>query len=128
MKNEIHRKLTSIILATIMVAGGVTFAIPGAIPEAAAQSTNANLYVSAENAMFSNVFTGLNVVEVVVRDPDRTIRSGSDIAAEPRVEVDGDLLRMVQGNDGSWYGYFAEKSILDIDTSRHRRHRCNRLR
>ena len=98
-----------------MVAGGVTFAIPGSIPEAAAQSSNPNLYVSAENTMFDNVFTGLNVVEVVVRDPDRTIRSGSDIAAEPRVTVDGDLLRMVHGSDGSWYGYFAEASINDID-------------
>ncbi len=97
-----------------MVAGGVTFAIPGAIPEAAAQSTNANLYVSAENSAFDNVITGLNVVEVVVRDPDRTVRSGSDIAAEPRVEVDGDQLRMVQGNDGSWYGYFAEANINDV--------------
>ena len=115
MKNETHRKLTSIILASIMVAGGVTFAVPGTIPEAAAQSSNPNLYVSAENSMFNNVFSGLNVVEVVVRDPDRTIRSGSDIAAEPRVEVDGDQLRMVQGNDGSWYGYFAEANINDID-------------
>ncbi len=106
--------VTSIILATIMVAGGVTFAIPGAIPEAAAQSSNANLYVSAENSAFDNVFTGLNVVEVVVRDPDRTIRSGSDIAAEPRVTVDGDWLRMVQGNDGSWYGYFAENASIHV--------------
>ena len=101
-----------------MVAGGVTFAVPGAVPEAAAQSSNPNLYVSAENSMFNNVFSGLNVVEVVVRDPDRTIRSGSDIAAEPRVEVDGDQLRMVQGNDGSWYGYFAENaSIVAIDNN-----------
>ena len=106
--------VTSIILATIMVAGGVTFAIPGAIPEAAAQSSNANLYVSAENADTNNAISGLNVVEVVVRDPDRTIRSGSDIAAEPRVTVDGDLLRMVQGNDGNWYGYFAEANINNV--------------
>ncbi len=97
-----------------MVAGGVTFAIPGAIPEAAAQSSNANLYVSAENADTNNAISGLNVVEVVVRDPDRTIRSGSDIAAEPRVTVDGDLLRMVHGNDGNWYGYFAEVNIDNV--------------
>ncbi len=51
---------------------------------------------------------------MVVRDPDRTIRSGSDIAAEPRVEVDGDQLRMVQGNDGSWYGYFAENNTRKV--------------
>ena len=114
MKNEIHRKLTSIILATIMVAGGVTFAIPGAIPEAAAQSSNANLYVSAENSAFDNVFSGLNIIEVVVRDSDRTIRSGPDIAAEPRVEVDGNQLRMVQGSDGNWYGYFAENNTRAV--------------
>ena len=107
--------VTSIILATIMVAGGVTFAIPGAIPEAAAQSSNANLYVSAENADTNNAISGLNVVEVVVRDPDRTIRSGDDLAAEPRVTVDGDQLRMVQANDGNWYGYFAENNILAVD-------------
>ena len=105
------------ILASIMVAGGVTFAIPGAMPEAAAQSSNANLYVSAENAMFDNVFTGLNVIEVVVRDPSINDRGGPDDtpSAEPRVEVDGDQLRMVQGSDGNWYGYFAEINIGEID-------------
>ncbi len=103
-----------------MVAGGVTFAIPGAIPEAAAQSSNDNnLYVSAENSAFDNVFSGLNVVEVVVRDSDINFRGDADDipSAEPRVEVDGDQLRMVQGNDGNWYGYFAHANIMDADTS-----------
>ena len=110
--------VTSIILATIMVAGGVTFAIPGAIPEAAAQSSNANLYVSAENPAFDNFFSGLNVVEVVVRDSDINDRGDSDDqpSGEPRVEVDGSQLRMVQGNDGNWYGYFAHDTIMMADT------------
>ncbi len=47
MKNEIGRKITSLTLMTIMVAGGLTFAIPGVMPSAYA--ANANLFVSAEN-------------------------------------------------------------------------------
>ena len=102
-----------------MVAGGVTFAIPGAVPEAAAQRTNDNLYVSAENSAFDNVFSGFNVVEVVVRDPDINFRGDRDDepSAEPRVEVDGDQLRMVQGNDGNWYAYFAAANVMDADTN-----------
>ena len=102
-----------------MVAGGVTFAVPGAVPEAAAQSSNPNLYVSAENSAFDNVFSGFNVIEVVVRDPSIDDRGDSDDepSGEPRVEVDGDQLRMVQGSDGNWYGYFAEKNIDDVGSA-----------
>ena len=49
IKNANVRKLTSIALMTIMVAGGLTFAIPGMEPAEAAQiSSNPNLKVSAE--------------------------------------------------------------------------------
>jgi hypothetical protein len=51
-----------------MVAGGLTFAIPGVMPEAMA--ANANLYVSAENSQYSNTMTGPQVVEVVIIDSD----------------------------------------------------------
>jgi hypothetical protein len=43
---------------TIMVAGGLTFAFPGAMPEAMA--ANANLFVSAENSQFNNLISDLN--------------------------------------------------------------------
>jgi hypothetical protein len=53
---------------TIMVAGGLTFAFPGAMPEAMA--ANANLFVSAENSEYGNMMIGPQVVEVVIIDSD----------------------------------------------------------
>ena len=47
MNNEIGRKLTSLTLMTIMLAGGMVIAAPSMVPEAAAAG---QLYVSAENA------------------------------------------------------------------------------
>ena len=52
MTNEIQRKITSLTLMTIMLAGGMTIAFPGFTPDAYAAS--ANLIVSVEN-------TGVNV-------------------------------------------------------------------
>ena len=67
MNNEIGRKLTSLTLMTIMLAGGMVIAAPGMVPEAAAAG---QLYVSAENALFGNTFGGAQIVEVVViNDP-----------------------------------------------------------
>ena len=68
MNNELGRKITSLTLMTIMVAGGLTFAIPGVMPEAMA--ANANLFVSAENSQYGNIMVGPQVVEVVVIDSD----------------------------------------------------------
>ena len=68
MANEIGRKITSLTLMTIMVAGGMTFAIPGVMPSAHAATEN--LFVSAENSLFDNSFAGPMVIEVVVNDPD----------------------------------------------------------
>ena len=107
MKNEIRRKLTSLTLMTIMVAGGMTFAIPGILPDALA-THNANLFVSAENSMFENHFAGPMVIEVVVNDPD--IIDTDEAKGEPDVTVNGKDLRMVQAVDGKWYAYFAELS------------------
>jgi hypothetical protein len=89
---------------TIMVAGGLTFAVPGVMPEAMA--ANANLFVSAENSQFDNIVAGPQVVEVVVIDSD--INDTSDALGEPDVTVNGKKLRMAQATDGNWYGYFAE--------------------
>ena len=68
MNNEIQRKLTSLTLMTIMLAGGMVIGAPSMVPEAAAAG---QLYVSAENAQFGNLFGGAQIVEVIVRDPNR---------------------------------------------------------
>ena len=69
MNNEIGRKITSLTLMTIMIAGSLTFAFPGVMPEAHAQS-NANLFVSVEESFKPDRFGGAMVVEVVVNDPN----------------------------------------------------------
>ena len=88
----------------IMVAGGMTFAVPGIIP--AAEAANANLFVSAENSQFNNHFAGPQVIEVVVIDSN--IDETDEGKGEPDVTVNGRILRMVQAVDGNWYGYFAD--------------------
>jgi len=104
MKNEIERKLTSLILMTIMVAGGMTFGFAPMVPEAFAQS-NANLFVSAENSQFDNYMSGPQVIEIVVIDPD--IDDTDEAKGEPDVTVNGKIVRMTQAVDGNWYAYFA---------------------
>ncbi|MAR14117.1 MAG: hypothetical protein CL717_00050, partial [Chloroflexi bacterium] len=107
MNNEIGRKLTSLTLMTIMLAGGMTIAAPSMLPQAAAAG---QLYVSAENALFGNTFGGAQIVEVVVIDPQR---QRTDIAAgEPVIRVDNHVLRMAQAADGNWYGYFGDKTAV----------------
>ena len=65
MKNDIIRKLTSLTLMTIMVAGGLTFAIPSALPQAAAApGTDGTLTVS------STEFGGQQIIEIRINDPD----------------------------------------------------------
>ena len=109
MYNEkISKKITSLTLMAIMVAGGLTFAVPGMMPEVVAE--NQTLFVSAYypgNAYKEYYFGGAAVVEVVVRDPmiSDTTEGASGM---PRVEVNGDKLAMVQGSDGSWYAYIAD--------------------
>ena len=92
MNNEIGRKITSLTLMTIMVAGGMTFAVPGMMP--AAHAANANLFVSAEKNQFNNYFGGPMVIEVVINDPD--IKDTDEAKGEPDVTVNGKILRMVQ--------------------------------
>jgi hypothetical protein len=66
-----------------MVAGGLTFAIPGVMPEAMA--ANANLFVSAENSMFGNMISGPQVIEVVIIDSN--IDETYQALGEPDVKV-----------------------------------------
>ena len=105
MNNEIGRKITSLTLMTIMLAGGMTIAAPSMMPEA--HAANANLYVSAENSQFDNYFSGPQVIEVVVIDDD--IDETNEAKGEPMVTINGKQLRMAQATDGNWYGYFADR-------------------
>ena len=73
-----------------------------------AESSQPNLYVSAENSLFENHFSGSMVVEVVINDND--IKTLDDAHGEPDVTVNGKKLRMAQATDGNWYGYFASKA------------------
>ena len=65
MNNELYRKLTSITLMTIMFAGGMTIAIPGETPTAVAQTNTLSVSASA-----AGVFGGVQVIEIVIDDPD----------------------------------------------------------
>jgi len=96
---------------TIMFAGGLTFAFAPMVPEAYAQS-NANLFISAENAQFDNYMVGAQVIEVVVIDPD--IDDTDEGKGEPDVDVNSGDLRMTQAVDGNWYGYFADRKRAQI--------------
>ena len=113
MKNELGRKLTSLTLMTIMFAGGMTIAAPSFMPEAAASEKL--MYVSAESSLFGNTFAGAMVVEVIVRDPARD--ETDEKQAEPTVEVNNEILRMVQGEDGYWYAYFASTAAMATATA-----------
>lgn len=107
MNNEIKRKITSLTLMTIMLAGGLTFAAPSVMP--AAHAANANLFVSAENSQFNNYMSGPQVIEVVIIDSD--INDTDEAKGEPDVTVNGKTLRMAQAVDGNWYGYFADRDM-----------------
>jgi len=106
MNNELGRKITSLTLMAIMVAGGMTFAVPGVMP--AAHAANANLFVSAENSQFENYMTGAQVIEVVVIDGD--IKDTDEAKGEPDVTLNGEKLAMAQATDGNWYAYFADEN------------------
>ncbi len=117
MQNENYRKYTSLTLMAIMVAGGLTFAIPGTAPVAyaAVDQTNANLYVSAEGQDADNQFAEGNIIEIIILDS--TIGDTGESEAEPTVTVNGADLRMLQTGDGNWRAYFAQADALaDIDT------------
>ena len=110
MNNEIGRKITSLTLMTIMLAGGMVVASPGMVPMA--HAANANLFVSAENSQFDNYMSGPQVIEVVVIDSD--INDTDTAKGEPDVTINGKKLRMAQATDGNWYGYFADKTMATI--------------
>jgi hypothetical protein len=91
-----------------MLAGGMVIAAPSMVPEAAAAG---QLYVSAENATFGNLFGGGQVVEIIVKDPNRADTEVSE--SEPTVYVDNNTLRLAQGVDGYWYAYIGAYGFID---------------
>ena len=109
MKNELGRKLTSLTIMAIMVAGGLTIAAPSFMPETAAQSEKL-MFVSAESEEFGNTIGGGMIVEIIVADPTRS--AVNEEQGEPTVEVNGDTIRMVQAEDGYWYAYIADTTKL----------------
>ncbi|HYL66920.1 MAG TPA: hypothetical protein VEU72_07170 [Nitrosopumilaceae archaeon] len=114
MYNETLRKITSLSLLTILLTSTAAFAMPNALPQAHA-STNANLFVSAENSQFNNYFAGPQVIQVVISDPD--IQRLDQAYGEPTVTVNGKKLRMAQATDGNWYAYFADSKEAQIADS-----------
>jgi len=74
------------------------------LPDAKAYSDHPNLFVSAENSLFNNYFSGPMVVEVMVTESNSQL---DQVLGEPNVSVGGSRLRMVQSTDGNWYGFFA---------------------
>jgi len=52
-------------------------------------------------------FAGAQVVWVVISDPD--IDDTDEAKGEPDVEVNDNEIRMAQGVDGKWYGFFADR-------------------
>ena len=92
---------------TIMLAGGMTIAIPGVMPDVSAQpGETANLYVSATK------FGGPMILEVIVRDSQ--LSQTDEDKAEPDVTFDGNDLRMVQATDGYWYAYVADTESVRV--------------
>jgi len=74
------------------------------MPNAKAYSDHPNLFVSSENSLFTNHFSGPMVTEVIVRQDNTQL---DQALGEPNVSVDGRHLRMAQGSDGNWYAFFA---------------------
>ena len=104
MYNEIQRKITSLTLMTIMLAGGMTVAFPGFTPDAYA--ANANLIVSAED---TGSFDGAQVIEISIIDNDL------DNDASPQVTLNGETVTMTRATD-AWYAYIAnDDAVLEVD-------------
>ena len=104
MQDTARRKAASLALMTIMLAGGMTIAMPGEQPQAAAQT--GTLSVSATEA-----FGGPQILEIVVDDPSRDgLDPGTPL---PDVRIDDDRVVMAQSNTGKWYAYVASDELTE---------------
>ena len=73
-------------------------------PNAKGYSDHPNLFVSAENSIFQNHFSGAMVIEVIVKGDNVQLDQAQ---GEPNISVNGRQLRMAQASDGYWYAFFA---------------------
>ena len=92
---------------TIMLAGGMTIAVPGETPVAVAQT--GMLSVSATAAP-GNSFGGPQIIEIVVDDPSRSDIAGGITSLD--VTVDRKSVTMRQADTGKWYAYVADTSAV----------------
>jgi hypothetical protein len=76
--------------------------------DAKAYSDHPNLFVSAENSVFQNYFSGAMVVEVIIKEDNSQLDQSQ---GEPNVNVNGRQLHMAQGSDGYWYAFFANTQM-----------------
>ncbi|MGI0046561.1 MAG: hypothetical protein ACREBB_05160 [Nitrosotalea sp.] len=63
-------------------------------------------------SQYNNYFAGPQVIQVIVSDPN--INRLDQAYGEPVVTVSGKRLRMFQGTDGNWYGYFADRNQAEL--------------
>ena len=104
MQDTARRKAASLALMTIMLAGGMTIAMPGEPPQAAAQT--GTLSVSATGA-----FGGPQILEIVVDDPSRDgLDPGTPL---PDVRIDDNRVVMAQSVTGKWYAYVASDELTE---------------
>ena len=96
------RKLYKILVILLVLS--MMIIPPISLPDAKAFSDHPNLFISAENSLFENYFSGPMVVEVIVREDNTQL---DQAIGEPLVSVNGKNLRMVQGSDGNWHAFFA---------------------
>ena len=74
----------------------------------ATYSDHPNLFVSAENSVFQNHFSGAMVIEVIVKEDNSQLDQAQ---GEPNVNLNGKQLRMAQASDGYWYAFFANTQM-----------------
>ena len=94
--------LRTIVVFTLIV---LIMSTPLSVINVHAYSDHPDLFVSAENSLFENHFSGSMVIEVIVRDSN--ISPLDQQQGEPTVTLNGSPLRMVQGSSGAWYAFFA---------------------
>src|SRR5207249_9469279 len=99
----------AVVFAVLLLMGSASPGFTGYNPvQNANASSNANLFVSAENSQYNNYFSGPQIVQVIVSDPD--INRLDQAYGEPTVTINGKKLRMAQATDGNWYAYFADRN------------------
>ena len=108
---EISLQSVRIILLSVLAVAMIGIMVPSVF----AQSSHPNLIVSAENTYWENTFSGFQVIEVIIDDPD--ISDITSMQTEPNVTVNGNTIRMAQATDGKWYGYVASKEFVQYADS-----------